>query len=192
MNESRTDADRHVALWSAINEYARACGGEPAKRTHGNTARMRAVAEIERLVAGATAAADATTVEYGPSLPTLVRRLEAGQFERRTPARTAKVLEALLSALQEETGAPPTPALCLRAADAIGWLLQLVRDARVSVQRDHQRQARAVTRGRKPAANGTGAASAARRDELAILLRRMEAVVGVGGRSPPRRRSARL
>lgn len=42
---------RRVPLWEAINRYARTCGGDTSASTaHGNTARMQAVVDIERLV----------------------------------------------------------------------------------------------------------------------------------------------
>lgn len=44
--EVRAD-DPHVALWKAINDYARACGGDPGSYVHGNIRRQEAVAAIE-------------------------------------------------------------------------------------------------------------------------------------------------
>lgn len=41
---------RRVALWDAINRYVESCGGDPAKHVYGNTARMMAVVEVERIV----------------------------------------------------------------------------------------------------------------------------------------------
>lgn len=38
----------HVALWNAIGDYAKACGGDPAKYVYGNTPRQNAVAAVER------------------------------------------------------------------------------------------------------------------------------------------------
>ncbi len=37
-------------LWDAINDYAISVGGNPAKHVYGNTPRMRAVAEVSRIV----------------------------------------------------------------------------------------------------------------------------------------------
>lgn len=37
-------------LWDAINCYVTACGGDPARHVHGNTARMNAVADVNNAV----------------------------------------------------------------------------------------------------------------------------------------------
>lgn len=47
--------EERVRLWDAINAYAIACGGDPAKHVYGNTPRQKAVAEVERAVRAATA-----------------------------------------------------------------------------------------------------------------------------------------
>ena len=39
-----------VALWNAINDYVRACGGDPSKHVYGNTPRMDAVCRVENAV----------------------------------------------------------------------------------------------------------------------------------------------
>jgi hypothetical protein len=39
-----------VKLWDAINRYVAACGGDASKRVYGNAPRMRAVADVERVV----------------------------------------------------------------------------------------------------------------------------------------------
>lgn len=44
-----TDSER-VAMWDAINEYARSCGGDTSKTTVSNR-RMDAVAAVERVIA---------------------------------------------------------------------------------------------------------------------------------------------
>ena len=43
-------AVNRVALWEAINSYARACGGDPSKHVYGNAHRMEAVCRVERVV----------------------------------------------------------------------------------------------------------------------------------------------
>lgn len=42
--------EQRVALWDAINRYAQTCGGDPSKHVYGNTPRMDAVADVERVV----------------------------------------------------------------------------------------------------------------------------------------------
>jgi hypothetical protein len=39
-----------ATLWEAINAYVSACGGDPDKHIHGNTARQQAVVAVERAV----------------------------------------------------------------------------------------------------------------------------------------------
>lgn len=46
----RDEMRERVALWEAINRYVVACHGDPSKHVYGNTARMNAVVEIERIV----------------------------------------------------------------------------------------------------------------------------------------------
>jgi len=41
-------------LWDAINRYAVACGGDPSKHVHGNTARQAAVTDVSRVIRDAT------------------------------------------------------------------------------------------------------------------------------------------
>lgn len=53
--ESRSEDDAmrtRVALWDAINRYVVACGGDPLRHVYGNTARQKAVAEVERIAFG--------------------------------------------------------------------------------------------------------------------------------------------
>lgn len=50
--EDEAVAARRVALWDAINRYVVACGGDPSRHVYGNTARMKAVAEVERIALG--------------------------------------------------------------------------------------------------------------------------------------------
>ena len=49
MNEMAMDLNR-VELWDAINDYVKACGGDPGKHVYGNLTRMDAVAAVERAV----------------------------------------------------------------------------------------------------------------------------------------------
>lgn len=44
------EMQRRVALWDAINRYVITCGGDPSKHVYGNTPRMNAVVEVERVV----------------------------------------------------------------------------------------------------------------------------------------------
>ena len=46
----------HVALWDAINAYAKSLGGTPSANVYGNTARMRAVVKVETAVSDYIAA----------------------------------------------------------------------------------------------------------------------------------------
>ena len=43
--------EQRVRLWDEINRYVQTCGGDPSKRVYGNTRRMTAVAEIEKIIA---------------------------------------------------------------------------------------------------------------------------------------------
>lgn len=42
-----------VPLWDAIDDYVRACGGDPSKHVYGNTTRQRAVVAVEAVVSRA-------------------------------------------------------------------------------------------------------------------------------------------
>ena len=42
--------ETRVRLWDAINRYVQTCGGDPSKHVYGNTARQRAVAEVEQVL----------------------------------------------------------------------------------------------------------------------------------------------
>ena len=53
------DKDKQFALWEAINRYASSCGGSPAKSVYGNTRRMDAIVDVERVVFGGPSERDA-------------------------------------------------------------------------------------------------------------------------------------
>ncbi len=42
--------ETRVLLWDAINRYVQTCGGDPSKYVYGNTARQKAVAEVEQAI----------------------------------------------------------------------------------------------------------------------------------------------
>ncbi len=67
------EMDKRVALWTAIDCYAVACGGDPAQHVYGNTARQVAVADVENIVFQQ----NATTPKTG----TLAERLYAARMD---------------------------------------------------------------------------------------------------------------
>lgn len=55
MTREEAQMQARGAMWDAINKYVETCGGDPSKHVYGNTARQRAVVEVER-AAGLTVA----------------------------------------------------------------------------------------------------------------------------------------
>lgn len=61
---TQSAADK-VALWDAVNAYAKACGGDPSKRVYGNVARQRAVVAVESAaLAAQPASGERVTTEF--------------------------------------------------------------------------------------------------------------------------------
>lgn len=48
--DEKAVADVQVPLWDAINRYATTCGGDPSQHVYGNTPRMTAVADTNRVI----------------------------------------------------------------------------------------------------------------------------------------------
>ena len=48
--DEKAVADVQVSLWDAINRYATTCGGDPSQHVYGNTPRMTAVADTNRVI----------------------------------------------------------------------------------------------------------------------------------------------